>query len=92
MAYRRRGDSIELQNLNYLTASNPHGGIAQAPETARTGGNVDIQDFEAVEQQLERADGGTTAWGVLAAAFVFEGLLFGKYCSSLSLAGNLNNG
>lgn len=44
-----------------------------------------IQDNSAVDQQLERADGGVAAWTILCAAFVFEALLWGEHYLSSRL-------
>jgi hypothetical protein len=41
--------------------------------------SLDVSDnFRAVEQYLQPADGGPAAWRLLGAAFVFEALLWGK--------------
>ena len=43
-----------------------------------------IQDNGAIDQQLERADGGAAAWTILCAAFMFEALLWGEHYLSFS--------
>ncbi|KAL9028556.1 MAG: hypothetical protein Q9180_007148, partial [Flavoplaca navasiana] len=57
-------------------------GIIAAPPSAITSRALSSesldQDVEKLERQLPPADGGITAWKFLFAAFMIEGLLFGK--------------
>lgn len=92
MASWRTESTVELRGVAHQTSTTPSVGFSLTQESPRASRNAGLQDFEAVDQQLERPDGGTTAWGILAAAFVFEGLLFGKHCASLLLARGPNNG
>lgn len=62
--------SLELQNRR--SALTP-----PFESSLRQSDNEDIHDPAIVEQNLAPADGGLTAWRLVAVAFVFEALLWG---------------
>ena len=69
---RGRRSSIELEVQPTMTLANVSinaSHISQSDRNAR---------FERTEQQLEASDGGTAAWRILCAAFMFEAVLFGQ--------------
>ena len=73
MSSRRRRSSLELELQRIVTPGNPS---VQAPHAGDSDANA---NSAGPEQQLEPADGGAAAWKILAAAFVFEAVLFGKH-------------
>ena len=74
MAARRSRDLVDEHELQSAIE------IPDLPGSIAT-----IQDNGAIDQQLERADGGAAAWTILCAAFMFEALLWGEQCISSRL-------
>lgn len=77
MASRRSRDSLdyELQdNVAILGLS-----AVSRTQPNQSGSNANVEEVAAIDQQLERADGGVGAWVTLCAAFVFEALLWGEH-------------
>jgi hypothetical protein len=68
-------NSIELPTL---TASRRSVQDVSATGLGQDGNNPGVPEAGIVAQQLELADGGSAAWKVLCAAFVFEALLWGR--------------
>jgi hypothetical protein len=65
--------SIQLGNRNQTSTTIPEQ-PAQSSNQHRSSSN---EPEDVVVQQLEPADGGTAAWRLLIAAFIFEALLWG---------------
>lgn len=80
MDQRRLTNSIELETQDLSSASNWSTSVLQADlsrPTPQSGNNVGI------EHQLAPADGGSAAWQVLWAAFMFEAVLWGEHRANL---------
>lgn len=75
--------SIELRAWGEAAITHPHPHVEPSPNLALARGEhcAETQTRERIVQQLAPVDGGSAAWGLLAAAFVFEALLWGKFSS-----------
>lgn len=69
--------ATELQAWNHELEYSQHEPVSEH-SSSNIGNVTDTPSGEMVIQELAPADGGRAAWGMLAAAFVFEALLWGK--------------